>query len=69
MNLLVAFLPVLLTIILIEGSFPVNQWNSLYDLYNSTQGWNWEYTSDVGVWDFSNSSVNPCIAEWESSVL
>ncbi len=57
----------LLVIQLSEGYFPRNEWNSLYDLYNSTDGWNWIWQDYYGAleWNFSNVSVNPCSPIWQ----
>lgn len=42
--------------------------NSLYELFNSTNGkhWHWENASDAGaIWNFSVPNPNPCCPLWQ----
>jgi len=50
-------------------NIPVAEWNALYDLYNATNGpdWQWSDIPSQGiVWNFSSYSLNnPCVDQWQ----
>jgi len=41
-------------------NLPESEREALYDLYNSTNGDNWEFYSGAVLWDFSDPNFNPC---------
>jgi Leucine-rich repeat (LRR) protein len=47
---------------------PNSQYYALYDFYNSTNGTDWRWRNETlsgNIWDFSNSSTNPCLHDWQ----
>lgn len=57
-----------LTTVVRGFSFPPNELDALWSLYNSTDGvnWNWKSTSSAGEkWDFSQTNPNPCSSNWQ----
>jgi Leucine-rich repeat (LRR) protein/uncharacterized membrane protein len=44
-----------------------SEYNALYDLFNSTDGYQWHWDAyTVGIpWDFANSSSDPCKSHWQ----
>jgi Leucine-rich repeat (LRR) protein/Na+-transporting methylmalonyl-CoA/oxaloacetate decarboxylase gamma subunit len=45
-----------------------SQYYALYDFYNATNGtdWRWRNESLSGnIWDFSDSTINPCLHDWQ----
>jgi hypothetical protein len=54
------------------NTFPQNELNALYALYNSTNGlyWTWyePYSMYGLVWNFSQADVNPCYPRWQGIV-
>jgi Leucine-rich repeat (LRR) protein len=51
--------------LLSSTSFPVSQFQALYDLYNATNGLHWIWTSSGSHWNFTNPHNNPCIQKWQ----
>jgi hypothetical protein len=57
-------------VLLVIKSFPlsedptlsVNEFNALWDFYNSTNGtnWNWQPQANAIIWDFTSDNPNPC---------
>jgi hypothetical protein len=51
-----------------EPNLSPNQFNALWDFYNSTNGkyWNWHnFSATNEKWDFTNPSANPCYDNWQ----
>ena len=65
-NLFVLSWIVLISVAFVNGnSLPSYQLNGLEFIYNSTNGYQWKWSSNVGHWNFSSSTVNPCLEYWE----